>query len=74
MQEFFPKEIEIDPVTGIATVTLNSHKIMEDIMTKYTQMINYRNPEYILWKSQPYTAQELMQQGYLLFINFKFYI
>lgn len=53
MQEYSPKEIKIDINTKTATITIQSNKLLEDIMNKYTDMMTYRNPEYILWKSLP---------------------
>jgi hypothetical protein len=53
MQEYTPKEVVIDMNTKTATITIQSNKLLEDIMNKYTEMMNYRNPEYILWKNMP---------------------
>lgn len=78
MQEYSPKEIIIDMNTKTATITIQSSKLLEEIMNKYTEMMNYRNPEYILWKNMPNMMQEnpMMNQKYLIkliiiyFINF----
>jgi hypothetical protein len=53
MSEYSPKEIIIDINSKTATITVQSIKVLEDIMNKFTEMVNIRNPEYILWKSQP---------------------
>jgi hypothetical protein len=53
MQEYSPKEIIIDMNSKTATITVQSNKVLEDIMNKFTEMVNYRNTDYILWKSQP---------------------
>jgi hypothetical protein len=60
MQEYSPKEIIFDMSTRTATITIQSYKIMEEIMNKYTEMTTYRNPEFILWKHIP----EIVSEGY----------
>ena len=68
MQEYFPKDISIDLNTKTATITVQSHKVLEDIMSKYIEMINYRNPEYMLWKCEPIVNPEnnpLLPRKYL---------
>ena len=63
MQEYSPKEIVIDMNTKTATITVQSIKLLEDIMGKYTEMMNYRNPEFILWKNTPIIPENpLMMQ------------
>jgi len=71
MQEYSPKEINIDMNTKTATITVQSNKLLEDIMNKYTEMMNYRNPEYILWKSQPYMVPENNPLNPQRYINLK---
>ena len=78
MQEYFPKDISIDINTKTATITVQSQKVLEDIMSKYIEMMKYRNPEYILWKCQPINPEfnPYLTQKYLyliLIINFNLY-
>lgn len=61
MQEYSPKELIIDMSSKTATITIQSNKLLEDIMNKYTEMTTYRNPEFILWKNIPNMIPESNQ-------------
>jgi len=57
VQEFSPKEIIIDFPNKSAIVILKSRRDQEEILEKYTEFINYKTPDFLLWRYQPNTQQ-----------------
>jgi hypothetical protein len=64
LQEYSPKDIAIDFPNRSAIVTLNSNRDLEEILSKYSEMTNYKYPEFLIWRYQPNPQTlSLVQQG-----------
>lgn len=65
MQEYSPKEISIDFPNRSAIVTLNSNRDLDEILEKYAEFINYKHPDFLIWKHQqiPQHPMNPMQPG-----------
>lgn len=65
MQEYSPKEIVIDFPNRSAIVTLNSIRELDEILEKYAEFVNYKHPDFLLWKHQQVPQQPFnpMQPG-----------
>lgn len=74
MQEYSPKEIAIDYPNRSAIITLHKFRELDEILEKYSEFINYKHPDFLLWKHQApmpnaYPQVNPMQGGMINPIN-----
>lgn len=57
VQEYSPKEIVLDFPNKSAVVILHSFRDLEEILDKYTEFVNYKVPDFLIFRYNPNVLQ-----------------